>query len=398
MRILFVSPYIPSLVRVRPYNLLRALARRGHQVTLLALQPPGDEGEALAELRQSCAAVHIVPHSRSQTLLNGLLALPTGFPVQAAYSRSGAFNRVAHEVLKAAAFDVAHVEHLRGAVLAEALNGLPVVFDSVDSISLLFGKVLQDAPSLKSRLMAALDLERTRRFEGHLTARFGQVAVTSEADRQALIELGSDGRRITVVPNGVDLDYFTPQAVERDPLRLVFTGKMSYHANVAAVEDLVEKIMPLVWAQQPQAHLYIVGKDPSPTIQAFGEQPGVTVTGSVPDLRPYLAGAAVAISTVRYGVGIQNKVLEAMAMATPVVCSPQAVSALKTQSGVNILVGETHAAIAQHILALLAAPDKRQTIGAAGRRYVETYQTWDSAAALLEDLYRAVIESQAHRP
>ncbi len=391
MRILFVSGYIPSLVRVRPYNLLKALAARGHEITLMALQPPSDDNESLPELRQVCKAVYVIPHSRTQTLLNGLMALPSGFPVQAAYSRSAAFDHAVKTLLAREKFDVAHVEHLRGAVLADSLEMLPVVFDSVDSISLLFGKVLNDAPSLKSRMMAVLDLERTRRFEGGLTKRFRQVAVTSEADRGALIELGCDAERIMVVPNGVDLDYFKPQNTARNPLRLAFTGKMSYHANIAAAEDLAEKIMPQVWAKQPNAQLYIVGKDPSPAVVAMGEQPNVTVTGSVPDMRPYLAEAAVAISTVRYGVGIQNKVLEAMAMETPVVCSPQACSALKTENGRDLLVGETPEAIAQHIVDLLTAPEKRAQIGAAGRRYVEAHHSWDSAAARFETLYDKAI-------
>jgi sugar transferase (PEP-CTERM/EpsH1 system associated) len=399
MRILFVSPYIPSLIRVRPYNILRALVERGHHVMLLALKPPGDQGEALGELRQLCDAVYVVEHSKAQTLINGVLALPSDFPIQAAYSRSTAFAAAAKTILGRQQFDIAHVEHLRGAVLAESLGNLPVVFDSVDSISLLFGKVLQDAPSLKSQLMATLDLGRTKRFEGKLTARFKQVAVTSEADRGALIDLGSDGERITVVPNGVDLDYFKPQPVERNPLRLVFTGKMSYHANVAAVEDLVLKIMPLVWTKQPAAHLYIVGKDPTPAVIALGEQANVTVTGSVPDLRPYLAEAAIAISTVRYGVGIQNKVLEAMAMATPVVCSAQANSALKTVNSQDILVGDSPEAIAAQIIDLLASAELRERVGLAGRQYVERYHTWDSAAQQIETLYQAAIaDTQGSQP
>jgi glycosyltransferase involved in cell wall biosynthesis len=143
--------------------------------------------------------------------------------------------------------------------------------------------------------------------------------------------------------------------------------------------------------------LYIVGKDPSPAVQALGQQPRVTVTGSVPDLRPYLAEAAAAISTVRYGVGIQNKVLEAMAMCTPVVCSPQANSALKTVNGQDILVGDTPEAIAGHILDLLASPEKRAAVGAAGRQYVERYHTWDSAAATLETLYQQAMAERVGR-
>lgn len=393
MHILFLSPYIPSLIRVRPYNVLHTLAKRGHRVTLVALQPPGDKGESLSELRQWCEEVHIIPHSRFQTLINAALALPTGLPIQAAYSQSTAFTKLVNDLLKRSAFDVAHVEHLRGAVLADSLGQLPVVFDSVDSISLLFSKVLQDAPSLKSRLMAMLDLGRTRRFEGGLTKRFNQVAVTSQADRDALVALGSDPERVKVVSNGVDLDYFHPLPVPREPQRLVFTGKMSYHANVAAVEDLVHKVMPLVWKTQPETQLYIVGKDPTPAVQAFGQLANVVVTGSVPDMRPYLASAAMSLSTVRYGVGVQNKVLEAMAMATPVVCSPQAVSALRVRPGEDVLVGDTPEALAEHIVDLLCSPDKRENLGANARHYVETFQTWDHAVSILEDMYNVAINT-----
>lgn len=391
MRILFVAPYIPSHIRVRPYNFLHVLAQRGHEITLVVLQPPGEPDDSLTELRQWCKAVHVIPLSRNQILMNEARAVFSGLPLQAAYSRSPQFKQFMRGLLAEEQFDVAHVEHLRGAVLAEALDDLPIVFDSVDSIALLFEKVLKNAPTPKSRLMAMLDLERTRRFEGQLTRRFPAVIVTSAADRQALIDLGSEAERVTVVPNGVDLDYFQPMNIERDPLRLVFTGKMSYHANVAAAQDLVEKIMPLVWQHQPNAHLQIVGKDPAPVIQLLGQQPNINVTGFVPDMRPYLAEAAIAVSTVRYGVGIQNKVLEAMAMATPVVCSPQACSALSTQPGHDLMVGETPETIAQHILELLNNPEKRAAVGEAGRQYVEQHQTWKRAAELLEETYERVI-------
>jgi glycosyltransferase involved in cell wall biosynthesis len=320
--------------------------------------------------------------------LNGLRAIPGRLPIQAEYSRSAAFAQAAEQLLARQDFDIAHVEHLRGVVLAEVLSDLPVVFDSVDSIALLFEKVLKDAPNLKSRLMAMFDLARTRQFEGGLTQRFAEVALTSAADQHALIEMGCDPDHVTVVPNGVDLDYFQPQSAEqRDANTLVFTGKMSYHANIAAVQDLVNEIMPLVWVKCPEAHLKIVGKDPAPVIQVLGENPNITVTGAVPDMRPYLAQAAAAVSTVRYGVGIQNKVLEAMAMATPVVCSQQASSALKARSGQDLLVGDNPQSIAEHILTLLESPEKRGAIGTAGRQYVEENQTWDQAAQLLEGLY-----------
>jgi glycosyltransferase involved in cell wall biosynthesis len=358
MRILFITPYIPSLIRVRPYNFIRVLSARGHEITLLALQPPGEPFDSLPQLREWCKAVYLVPHTRNQVLLNGLTGLLGETPFQAVYSRSPKFQEVLKTLLHREQFDLVHVEHLRGMVLAEGVKGLPIVFDSVDSISLLFEKVLKEAPGWKSRLMASLDLERTRRFEGRLSQRYQHIAICSDLDKQAMVDLGCDPNTLHYVPSCVNIDYFQPQEVERDPLLLIFSGKMSYHANIAASTDLVEQIMPLVWQKQPKVRLQIVGKDPSPIVQSFGNHPNITVTGYVPDLRPYLAKAAVAVCVVRYGVGLTTKTVEAMAMGTPVVASPHAVSTLKIENGREALVGDSPQALAQHIMVLLASSER----------------------------------------
>jgi glycosyltransferase involved in cell wall biosynthesis len=198
---------------------------------------------------------------------------------------------------------------------------------------------------------------------------------------------------LIVLPNGVDLEYFNPMPLSRAPATLVFTGKMSYHANIAAALDLATQVMPLVWQQLPEARLTLVGKDPPPRLLALTSDPRITVTGTVPDIRPYLAQATLAISPMRYGVGIQNKVLEAMAMATPVVSTPQAVSALQIQPGQEALIAETAEAMAQAVITLLNNDAQRQRFGQAGRRYVENYHDWRVAAQNLEAVYRDAVES-----
>lgn len=136
--------------------------------------------------------------------------------------------------------------------------------------------------------------------------------------------------------------------------------------------------------------MVIVGKDPVPALLALTADPRITVTGTVPDIRPYLAQATVAISPIRYGVGIQNKVLEAMAMATPVVSTPQAVSALQVQAGHEVLVAETPETMAQAAVTLLTNDSLRQGVGQAGRHYVEVHHDWNRAAQRLEGIYREV--------
>ncbi len=418
LRILFITPYLPSLIRVRPYNLIKYLAGQGHRITLLALIPPGEDSSGLDSLRAWCWRVYTAPLPRWRTLWNGLLAIPGHTPFQAAYSRSPVMADLIRQTQAESTFEVAHVEHLRGAELGRAINDIPTVFDSVDSISLLFEHVCQSGPTWRSRGLARLDLARTRRYEGRLLEHYQRVLVTSPRDRATLVELATannpalvrseDNRakqsrlhnshqthetngRLVVLPNGVDLDYFSPLDTVRDPATLTFTGKMSYHANVAAALDLAKQVMPHVWQQLPHARLAIVGKDPAAELLALTEDPRIIVTGTVPDLRPYLAGATVAMSPIRYGVGIQNKVLEAMAMTTPVVSTPQAVSALQIQAGQEALVAGTPEEMAQAAVILLTDDTLRWRIGQTGRRYVETYHNWESVAKKLGAVYQEVI-------
>src|SRR5262245_34748450 len=123
LRILFISPYLPSLIRVRPYNLIKYLAQRGHQVTLLPLETPGGDTSGLEQLRRWCQEVQIVPLPRWRTLWNGVQAIPTSAPFQAAYARSPEMVRLIRQTLARTTFDVVHIEHLRGAELARAVSG-----------------------------------------------------------------------------------------------------------------------------------------------------------------------------------------------------------------------------------------------------------------------------------
>lgn len=396
LRILFIVPYIPSPIRVRPYNLIKHIAQQGHQITLLALEPPGEDHSSLKDLRTWCQEVHIIPLPRWRTLWNGLRALPSRTPLQAAYSRSPEMVRLIHHIQTTNTFDVVHVEHLRGAELSWAVREIPVVFDAVDSITLLFERVSQAGPTWRSRLMARLDLSRTRRYESQLLDRYPRVLVTSPMDRDALAKLSlaqCSETRLVVLPNGVDLDYFSPMNIPRDPTALIFTGKMSYHANLAAAMDLVTQVMPLIWQQIPEAKLIIAGKDPPAHLQAAAADSRITVTGTVPDLRPYLAQAAISVSPIRYGVGIQNKVLEAMAMATPVITSPQALTSLQAQINQELFVADTPQTVAETAVRLFADESLRRRLGQAGRCYVETHHDWSVVVKNLEGVYREVIVS-----
>lgn len=407
MNILFVVPYVPNLIRVRPYNLIRHLARRGNRLTVLTLWSSEAERQAAEDLREECIEVTALPLPKWRSLANAALALPGRTPLQAVYCWQPA---LAAQIEAAAwpagmggrpAFDVAHVEHLRGAryglhLLSRSGAGgrapLPVVWDSVDSITHLFRQSSASSKKIFSRLLTRFELGRTERYEAMLAGKFDRVLVTSQNDRNAFLGLpgiNQAGERIHVLPNGVDLEYFTPdESLPRDPNTLVISGKMSYHANVSMVLHFTNHILPLIRARRPEVRLIVVGKDPPSDILALGQDANIEVTGTVDDLRPYLRRAAVAVAPLTYGAGIQNKVLEAMACGTPVVTTPRAVSALNTQPGTDLLIAGSEEEFAQAVCRLLEDSAYRERVGREGRRYVERNHRWTEIAARLEEIYQ----------
>lgn len=285
-------------------------------------------------------------------------------------------------------WEVIHVEHLRGALFAQEVSPERLVFDAVDSITRLFAQAQALAPTARVRYLARLELERTRRFEAGWLSRFPRILISSPEDAAALRALAPDGRAsLAVIPNGVDLEFFRPQAVPRDPATLIFTGKMSYHANLAAALDLIRDIMPRIWAHRPEVRVQIVGRNPPAWLRRAARDPRVEIVGTVPDLRPYLARATLAVCPLRYAVGIQNKVLEALAMGTPVVATPPVQGGLSAVPGRDLVIAEGGEAFAAAVLRLLDSPGERAALGAAGRAYVEAHHRWEALAERLEAVY-----------
>ena len=438
MDILFLTPYVPTPIRTRPYNLLKALAGRGHRITLLCIaqgegwlahRPSPEENTALEELRALGITAHAVVLPRLHSLLNCLRALPTPLPLQAVYCWSPALAYLLRRALSPEPYalcpmpcSLLHIEHLRAAryglwLQKQTRLSIPVIWDSVDCISHLFEQSARASRSAFGRLVTRLELARTRRYEARLLHAFDRTLVTSPVDAAALSALSPQPHSPPsapytlspvpyalssvpyalspapfVLPNGVDLAYFHPDNIPRRP-EVVFSGKMSYHANITAALYLLDEVMPRVWRSRPDVHLTIAGSRPPRSIRArAGEQ--VTVTGYAEDIRPFLQRAAVAVAPMPYGAGIQNKVLEAMACATPVVATPQAITALRVSPGTHLRVGKTPEELAAHILDLLEHPEAAETIGRAGRAYVEQYHNWQRVAQQLEGLYEEEIARQ----
>lgn len=393
LHILFVAPYTPSPIRVRTLEVIRHLTRSGHRVTLAALHDSLASPETVAELETICHAVHIVPHDQKRAALNAAFALPTPTPLWAAYCSSPAMERLLVRLVATERFDIAHVEHLRAAHFAGALGSLPRIIDAVDCITDLRAQMKEQGGGL-SRLLSWEEWAKLKAYEPRIYRGFARIAVASAHDAATLASLDPlHLPPIEVVPNGVDAAYFSPPSTPPEPQTLLFSGKMSYAANDDAARYLLSSILPRIRAQVPEAHLLLAGSGPTRELRRMASRiPNVTVTGYVDDLRPFFARAAVAVCPLRIGVGIQNKALEAMAMARPVVGTPLVARALKdAEQGGGLRVSSEPEGLADAVSNFLLRPLAAHQAGKAARAYVVAHHDWKKTAESFAQLYAAVL-------
>lgn len=410
MRILFVVPYTPSLIRVRPYNLIKYLAKQGHEIVLFTLWESEEDLQNISHLKETCQFIEVIHLQSWRSYLNSVLTLPTRMPLQSTYCwHPQLLASIVNYMVRDGAgkeIDIIHIEHLRGVKYGLELkkflgiNGfnIPIVWDSVDSISLLFKQASKYSQSLFGRVITQLELGKTEKYEEWLLGQFDRILVTSQEDKNALQELRHRGKipddhgegdvPLEVLTNGVDLEFFKPELSElREYRSIVLVGKLSYHANVTMVMHFVNEIMPMVWAKMPDVKVYIVGKDPPAKIRNLSRKLGIEVTGTVGDIRPYLHKATISVAPIVYGAGIQNKVLEAMASGVPVVATPQAISALKVRRNEDLLVAKDPRDFALAVVGLLNDPILQTRLSTSGRRYVEENHDWDNIVGDLERIY-----------
>jgi glycosyltransferase involved in cell wall biosynthesis len=406
LRILFVTPYVPSLLRRRPYQLMQGLKAAGHRVTLLTAYTSEAERADAKVLRDTSERVVAVRVPRMQSLWNCARALVgSALPLQAVYICSPTFTRAVQRTLREAReagqpYDLLHVEHLRAALTGLSVGGIPRVYDAVDCMTHLLDQTRRWSDHRPSRLLARLDAARTRRFEAQLGRHFDRILVTSAIERQALVALAPDAAdNITVVPNGVDLEYFRPAIGPRDPATLVFVGRMGYHANIDAVARVIHHVLPVIWERRPDVSFTVVGPDPpSRLLRAARRAAGrIRFEGYVPDVRPLLGRATATVAPFAYAVGMQNKVLEAMAMGTPVVTTPVGAAALDVRDGEHLLVAADAASIARQILRLLDDTALRERIAAGGRRYVAATHDWAAIVRSVIELYEHSVTEDGRR-
>lgn len=397
MQILIVSrcpPYPLHLGdRLIIYHLARELSMRGHQIDLLAFY---DRDENSAEESQAAYA-HLFrtvtlmrePARSAQSYVRRLLLPATRFPEreEASWSpdmwRAIEHQRAAHRYDAALVFGgIAVYEYAR------ALDGLPAIITPYESFS-LYLKRLAAARSgdLVAQLQVGAQRWLARAYEGFMYVPYERTVVVSAQDRDELLSINAR-LQVEVIPNGIDLDYFKPQDEAREPATLLFTGNYEYAPNVDAALLLAREVLPAVRAQVPEAKLWLVGNAPTPEMQALASD-HVIVTGRVDDVRPYLARATVFVCPLRFGAGIKNKVLEALAMGCPVLASPLSADGIDARDGQELALAAPEA-FAERAVALLRDQAMRQVLATRGRSLIETRYNWGRVAEAYEALFRKI--------
>lgn len=400
-RILFLTPQMPyppeQGAAIRNYNLIARVAAL-HDVALLSFaQDTSQDAGPLAELCRPLVRVPMPPERSARERLRTLFT--TRAPDMALRLYSSAYSQALHELLTAEAFDLVQVEGIELAcylpLMREWLNARAPAFvlDEYNAEYLLQQRAFEaDLRSLRrfpTALYSLVQWRRLARFEREVCRQADRVLAVSEADAEALRKLVR-GLNPVVVPNGVDTIRYHPDLPDSLPLEhpaLLFTGKMDFRPNTDAMLWFHRCVWPLVRARVPQARLYVVGKNPPPRLGPLLDDPGVTVSGYVPDILPYFGGADVYIAPLRIGGGTRLKVLEAMSAGLPLVSTTLGVEGIALVSGEHALLADTPPAFAEAILSLLDDPERRKVLGAAARQFVLEYYDWRLIVPRLMPVY-----------
>lgn len=396
--ILLLTPQLPyppqQGTSLRNFHLLRALAHR-HTVTLLSFAESDRAADTarLAELARVLPPVAVPDRTTGQRLR---VLLTSRTPDMARRLHSEAFAAALAEALRSEAFDAVQIEGIELAwtmpLIREIAPGTRIVLDCHNAETELQRRALRADRRQPRRWPAAVysaaQVGRLARFEREALRAADAIIAVSEEDRRQLMALAEPAKPIAVIPNVVAVDDYQWAGPVPDEARfdIVFTGKMDYRPNVDGVLWFAEAIWPLVRQARPATTWAIVGQRPHTRLAALGDAPGITLTGRVDQVQPYLAGAGVYVLPLRIGSGTRLKLIEAMAAGCAVVSTTIGAEGFALESGREAIVADTPEAFAAAVRALLDDPARRVALGERARVFAAQYD-WQRVGPLLDEVY-----------
>ncbi len=399
MKILYLChrfPFPPKRGgKIRPFNMIRHLHEAGHEVTVCSLARSPAEAEEGRGIAPHCTAFHMGQVHEPLQFARMILRLPLLTPSSMGYFRSSELAATVKGLLAAQRWDLIFVHCSSVAQYVEHVTGVPKILDFGDMDS---QKWLEYAHYKRFPLSLGYTLEGNKMLwaERRLARRFDLCTATTRAEWETLKGYGT-GAATDWFPNGVDAGFFCPTdgAYTSDPIS--FIGRMDYYPNQECMQRFCDAVWPLLRAERPQMKLLIVGADPSPAMLALAQRPGVTVTGSVPDVRPYIRGSALMVAPLAIARGTQNKILEAMAMGVPVVTSSAAAGGVDAEAEQHLLVADTPQQIAAAVLRITGNAAERARLAAAGRERMLSHHAWPRSMQRLDGIIEDCLRGHARQ-
>lgn len=402
MRLLFLTPQLPypphQGTALRNWGLISQLVAR-HEIALLSFDERRETEAIPAPLKAVCQHIHTVPVPR-RAMSDRLRTLATSaLPDMAWRLWSPEFERALSEHVRDGRFDIVQVE---GIELARAMIGAAKttptqharwVFDDHNSEYLLQKRTFESDARKPKRWHGAaysfVQWQRLRAFERRALQAADAVLCVSPQDAVSLRPL-EPAVRPHVIPNGIDVAAYTDHPspiINHQSSTIVFTGKMDFRPNVDAMLWFADRIWPIVKSAHPQARLLIVGQKPSPRLDSLRADPGVTLTGQVDDVRPYIAAAGVYVAPLLAGGGTRFKLLEAMAMRRAIVSTTLGCEGFDVASGRELVIADPPQAFAEGVIELLRDATWRAALGERAHRFVSATYDWSAIVPKLEGVY-----------
>jgi sugar transferase (PEP-CTERM/EpsH1 system associated) len=387
-------PYPPKRGgKIRPFNIIRHLTESGHKVTVATLSRSDEESEEGLGLREYCDEVHVGQIGRWAAIMQMIARLPTPVPSSMGYFYNRKLLRDVERLLQTRKFDLVFVHCSSAAQYVHSAQGIPSIIDFGDMDSHKWKDYSSFKPfplSLGYRFEAL----KLRRAEERLARKFSLSTCTTKAELETLRGYEA-AQRTGWFPNGVDAEFFHPGEQQYDADTICFVGRMDYYPNQQAMLQFCSAVLPELQARRPAVKLLIVGAEPSREIRDLGHLDGVTVTGTVADVRDYVRSAALTVAPLQIARGTQNKILESMAMGVPVVCSSLAANGVDAVPGDHLLVADTPRDYVTAILRLLEDRAERMRLAEAGRARILANHNWQQSMQKLDGIVAGLAGNKA---
>ena len=395
MKLLFLAnrvPYPPYRGdKLKIFNLAKRL-KGEHELHLLTFAQNQEDLQYKAELEKIFTEVHFIYLPKWKSALKCLTALWSSKPLQVLYFQSSAMQVQLDTLLSKHTFDAIHVQHLRMSPYLSERKDVPRILDLPDAFSLYWERRKTVKRGLLTTIFENIEQKRVLAYEPILKE-YDLSLVCSQEDLEYMQKTHGT-KNMRLLPNGVDMTTFRAGGHDYTHNNtILFTGNMDYAPNVDAVVYFTESILPLIRAKMPDARFVIAGQRPVSKVAELAND-HVEVTGFVKDLAAMYNTASVVVAPLRFGAGTQNKVLEAMAMGIPVVCSHIGFGGLGIKSGEGAVMQTDPRAFAESVIDILSSEEERIRIGTEGMRVIQTKFDWDVVAQTLNGYFKEVAKKR----